>query len=155
VDLTPHLVTGAALAVRVKRPSTAIVYAIVGHFVLDAIPHFHVVWLEGRALFVGIDIGLGILLTAVIAWRARRAWALVGAVVAVLPDAPGVREYWGLPMSHVLPHPTWDPPWGVVTQVVVATLAFLWGMYVPVTVSLPPRRTGADSPIRELPASPR
>lgn len=128
MDLTPHLVTGAALAVRVKRPGAAIVCAIASHFVLDAIPHFHIAWVEGTVLFEAIDIWLGLLLIGMIAWRARQVWPFVGAVAAVLPDAPGLREYVGLPASHIFPHPTWDPPWGILTQVVVASVAFLWGM---------------------------
>jgi hypothetical protein len=128
MDVTPHLVTGAALGARVKRPGAAILCAIVSHFVLDAIPHFHVAWGEGRAVLEAIDVGLGLLLTGVIAWRLRRMWPFVTAVIAVLPDAPGLRQYWGLPMSHLLPHPTWDPPWGIATQVLVTGAALLWGV---------------------------
>lgn len=126
MDLTPHLVTGAALAVRVKRPSLVIILAIASHFVLDAIPHFHIAWINGMVLFEVIDIGLGLFLTGVIAWRAGQLWPFIGAVAAVLPDAPGLRDYLGMPASRIFPHPTWDPPWGVATEVAVAGLAVLW-----------------------------
>ncbi len=140
MDATPHLVTGAVLAIRVKRPGAAILCAIASHFVLDAIPHFHIAWGGGAVRLEAIDIGLGLLLTGVIAWNARRVWPFVGALAAVLPDAPVLREYWGLPVSQILPHPTWDPPWGVATQVVVTSGAFLWGMHTDWRRALSPRR---------------
>ncbi len=90
-----------------------------------SIPHFHIAWMDGNVLFEAIDIGLGLLLTGVIAWRARQLWPLAGAVAAVLPDAPGLR---GTVVTTTFPHLTWDPPWGVATQVVVADSAFLWGI---------------------------
>lgn len=146
MDLTPHLVTGAALAVRVKRPSVAIIFAIASHFFLDAIPHFHIAWGVGKVLFEVIDIGLGLLLTGVIACRAWQLWPFVGAVAAILPDAPGLREYWGMPANKIFPHPMWLPPWGVATQVAVVGVALLWAFGSP-------RRSSELSPRRIPPQS--
>jgi hypothetical protein len=128
VDVTPHLVTGAALGVRVRRPVAALFLALLSHFVLDAIPHFHIGWITGFTLFSAIDLGLGVVLTGVIAWRAGHLWPVAGGLAAILPDAPGLRERWEGSAFRFLPHPIWPPPWGIVTQIVVAGLAFLWGI---------------------------
>jgi hypothetical protein len=128
VDVTPHLAIGAALGARVRWPSAALGLALLSHFVLDAIPHFHIGWIAGDALFEAIDLAIGLTLTGLIAWRARHLWPLAGGFVALLPDAPGVRGRWEEPFSGILPHPMWNPPWGIMTQIVVAGLAFLWGM---------------------------
>jgi len=125
------LVAGAAIGARAKRPSVALVLALASHFVLDATPHFDIAWIGGSGLFKAIDIGLGLLLTGVIIWRVRHWWPLVGAVVAVLPDAPGLKERWDTPPSSIFPHLTWDPPWGIAVEFVVAGAALLWGMRTP------------------------
>ncbi len=128
MDVTPHLAIGAALGARVRWPSAVLVLALLSHFVLDAIPHFHIGWIAGNTLFEAIDLTIGLTLTGLIARRARHLWPLAGGFVALLPDAPGVRGRWEGPFSGTLPHPIWDPPWGIMTQIVVASLAFLWGM---------------------------
>ena len=126
MDLTPHLLTGAAIGVRVKRPIGAITLAFLSHFVLDTIPHFDIAWIGGHAALEALDVALGVLLSLIIVWRARQWWPIAGAIAAVLPDAPGLREYVERPASIIFPHLTWYPPWGVLVEIAVAGLAFLW-----------------------------
>jgi hypothetical protein len=124
VDLTPHLVTGAAIGARVRVPVAALLVALVSHFILDATPHFDIVWIGRHRLLEAIDIGLGFLLIGVIIWRVRHWWPLAGALAAVLPDAPGVKERW----DTIFPHYTWAPPGGIAVEIVVAGAMLLWGI---------------------------
>jgi len=128
VDLTPHLVTGAAIGARVRVPMTALVVAWASHFVLDAIPHYDFVWIGSHGLFEAIDIGLGVLLTGLIIWKVRHWWPLACALAAVLSDAPGLKERW----DTIFPHYQWAPPGGIAVEIVVVGAALLWGLGAPI-----------------------
>ncbi len=128
VDLTPHVVTGAAIGARAKWPIAGLTAAFASHFVLDAIPHFHVAWITGKGPWPVVDAGLGFLLAGAIALRVRSLWPVVTGVAAILPEAPGLRGRLEGLLSGILPHPIWPPPWGIMTQMIIVVVAFIWGM---------------------------
>lgn len=126
MDLTPHMVTGAAIGARVRRPAAMLSLAFASHYVLDTVPHFNIGWINGLTLNGAIDLGLGLVLCGIVAWKVG-SWApLAGALAAVLPDAPGLKEPLEGPTSALLPHRTWGPPWGIVAEAVVTILALTW-----------------------------
>lgn len=126
MDLTPHMVVGAALGARVRRPAAALALAFASHFVLDAVPHFDIGWINGPNLNAAIDVTLGVTLCGIVAWKAGRWAPLAGALAAVLPEAPGLKERLEGWAAALLPHATWDPPWGVAVEVLVTMLALSW-----------------------------
>ncbi len=101
-----------------------LILAFASHYVLDATPHFHIGWIGGHRSFEIIDAALGLILTGVIAWRVKQWWPLASAVVAVLPDLPGLRERWDTPF----PHGMWAPPWGIAVEIVVTVGALTWAL---------------------------
>lgn len=128
MDLTPHLVVGAAIGARVRRPALALPAAFVSHFVLDTVPHFDIGWINGPNLSAAIDAALGLVLCGVLVWSAGNWGPLTGALAAVLPDAPGIKEYVEGTAAVVLPHLTAYPPWGIATEVLATAAALGWGL---------------------------
>jgi len=128
VDLTPHLVTGAAIGARVKVPMAALVVAFASHFVLDTFPHYDFAWIGSHGLFEAVDIGLGVLLTGLIIWKVRHWWPLAGALAAVLSDAPGVKARW----DTIFPHYSWAPPGGIAVEIAVTGALLFWGLGAPI-----------------------
>ncbi len=100
-----HAMTGAVIAVAIKRPELAIPLAFASHFVLDAIPHYGIYendvirrnkhWLFRTVL--GIDIPLFIALLIIVPHLAVgtvAAWIVFASMVAaVLPDSVWVYRF--------------------------------------------------------------
>ena len=131
MDLTPHLVVGAAIGARIRRPALALPAAVASHFVLDTVPHFDIGWINGANLSAAIDAGLGVVLCGVFVWSTGTWAPLTGALAAVLPDAPGIKEYVEGAAADVLPHVTAYPPWGIATEVFATAAALVWGLAGP------------------------
>jgi len=104
-----------------------LVLAFAGHFILDALPHFDIAWIGNNGLLRAADIGLGLVLIAVVARRARRLWPLAGALAAVLADAPGLKERLDATNGGIFPHGSWAPPGGVLIEIAVIVGALTWG----------------------------
>ena len=128
MDLTPHLVVGAAIGARVRRPGVALPAAFVSHFVLDTVPHFDIGWINGPNLSAAIDAAFGAVLCGVLVWSAGTWAPLTAALAAVLPDAPGVKDYVEGAAAVVFPHITAYPPWGIAAEVVTTGAALCWGL---------------------------
>jgi len=91
-----HIAAGAAIGVATKNPWVAIPAALVTHYVLDMVPHHeympqgdHLTSLTkgqtGHMLFrAGADFTIGMLATAII--TQFNIWALMTAIVAIIPD---------------------------------------------------------------------
>lgn len=105
---TPHILLGAALGTRLRRPWVALPVAYASHFLLDWIPHLDAAALGPRAggpewlvLSLGAaDFLLAWALVAFMVWRYRLpalAWYAAGA--AILPDVlqwlPGIKGLFG------------------------------------------------------------
>lgn len=128
MDLTPHLVVGAAIGARLRRPGLALPAAFASHFVLDTVPHFDIGWINGPNLSAAIDAALGAVLCGVLVWSAGTWAPFIAALAAVLPDAPGIKEYVEGTAAVVLPHMTMYPPWGVAIEVLTTAAALGWGL---------------------------
>lgn len=128
MDLTPHLVVGAAIGARVRRPALALPAAFASHFVLDTVPHFDIGWINGANLSAAIDAGLGLVLCGVLVWSTGTWAPLIAALAAVLPDAPGIKVYVEGAATIFLPHLTAYPPWGIATEVLTTAAALVWGL---------------------------
>lgn len=130
MDATPHLALSAALTMRVRNPLLAVGVGLVSHSVLDAVPHYHYVWIMPSVTLVLVDLAVGACLALIIAAMAPRPWsALAGAAGGILPDVnrafatnqPDLLAQ--LPIS--LPHGELAFPWGILTQGAVVVLALI------------------------------
>ena len=141
--LTPHALSGAAIAITVPEPLVGLPLALGSHYLLDMVPH----WQEtlppytphrGTAVRTAIDSALSVALLRLIARshpeRARWVWLTAGA--AILPDADSVVRH--LPGSlkrstAVLAYCRWHINiqretasfWGLLPQIAVSLLCLL------------------------------
>jgi hypothetical protein len=95
--LTPHALVGAAIGVRLKRPSRVIPIAVASHFVLDTVPHWQETlfpYRPGLATWIRLPIDLCLAVGGV-AWIAKQGSkrqhglgrvAVLGALAGTLPD---------------------------------------------------------------------
>ncbi len=133
MDATAHLVCGAALGMRLRRPLAAFAAGVVSHAVLDAVPHFNYTGWRPVSPEMVADVLVGAALALLVVRMAPRPLgALAGLAGAAFPDVERVlsghakdflqRPPVGLQQSEV------PPPWGVVTQlaVVALSLALAW-----------------------------
>lgn len=143
--ITPHAVTGAAIAAFLTDPLLMTPIILGSHFVLDSIPH----WQETLAPYVPtkktyiripIDTLLAITLVWIVAaWQPHRTLPIViGAIVANIPDldtltilAPKLRKgilekYWDW---HCKIQRETASLWGIATQIIVVILGLL-GAYI-------------------------
>lgn len=105
---TPHILLGAAVGTRLRRPWVALPLAYLSHFLMDWIPHLDAAALGPRAggpewlvqALGAADFAFGWAIVAFLVWRYRlpaRTWYAAGA--AILPDVlqwlPGVRGLFG------------------------------------------------------------
>jgi hypothetical protein len=146
--LVSHTIIGVAIAVVIKQPLLAFPLAFLSHFLLDLIPHWDL--LEGKLngedftgargkdlLFILVDFLIGLGVGLLFAYRALPNTTLAVAILssaffANLPDgllAPKVffgkdtlASYYRL--HHKL-HTNCPLPWGIISQVVVATIGLL------------------------------
>ena len=137
MDLTPHLVVGAAIGARVRRPALALPAAFASHFVLDTVPHIDIGWITGPNLSAAVATAVGLALCGLLVWSAG-SWApFAAALAALLPDAPGIKAYVEGAAGVVFPHLTAYPPWGIATEVLTTAAALAWGL----------RGRGAGAPV--------
>ena len=128
MDATPHLVMGAALTMRVRKPLLAVGIGMLSHVVLDMIPHYHLAWIMGARGFALVDLALGICLTLVVVALAPVPWgSLMGAFGGALPALERViagQRYDFLERPPFgLPHLEAEPPWGVATEIAATVTA--------------------------------
>ena len=128
MDATPHLVVGAALAMR-RSPLVAFAVGAASHVLLDVVPHYHYGWVVGGfspgAL---IDMGAGVCLVVGIVLVAPNSWgALAGAAGGIFPDIQRALSGNRYDLFRLLPVslPHWEVglPWGLVTQIVATGIA--------------------------------
>lgn len=92
--LTPHLILGAAIAVKFQNPFFGFFFAFLSHYLIDLLPHqeYSILNIRNRkwqdagldVLKVTLDISFGLLLLLLLA--KNYLIALTGAFFAVLPD---------------------------------------------------------------------
>jgi len=89
---TNHALTGAAIAILVKRPELAVPAAFLSHFAIDLVPHFNARKLPKRWIlpFIGVDLTLGNLLAVLLPLllvTSASAWSIFFCMVAAMsPD---------------------------------------------------------------------
>ncbi len=94
-----HVLTGATVAAAINRPLLALPAALVSHFAIDSLPHFHSTALipQPRAyrLVVGLDLVFSLVLIILLCLILNRpAWLVAsGAVLGILPDATWPRSW--------------------------------------------------------------
>lgn len=129
-----HALTGAAIALVVKRPILAIPLAFLSHFVIDAIPHwgnteFYSPSNPAYLYIVGLDGLLALTSIIIICYYARRdqIWLIVTcAFLAMLPDAVWAFDRsstglfgWYNTFHHGV---QWcERPWGIIVELFYAT----------------------------------
>ncbi|MGF7229473.1 MAG: hypothetical protein ACQR33_05865 [Candidatus Saccharibacteria bacterium] len=138
---TNHAVTGAVIALTLKRPELAIPLAFISHFVLDAIPHFgiheddvlkrNVHWLfrcvmtSDVILAVSAFIILPIIGRNVVAWG----WIVASMTAAFTPDLVWIARYFEEMRTKISrPHGRYarfhqciqwsETPWGLIVEIV-------------------------------------
>jgi len=143
---TPHMLVGAAVALRVRSVKSAVAAGVLSHLALDAIPHseYRLGGVGGLAL--AADLAGGTL--AVYKLSGGSEIALAGALGGLLPDivlfAEEVLDMKIARRVHEYIHATSDPPlWGglttqgltAATAAVVLRTAARRGRHVQTTVS--------------------
>ena len=84
---TPHVVVGAAIAVKVGNPALAIPLAFASHFVLDKIPHWNPHLFTETQKLVGLALIIGLWVTAKFSGDPLRMLTVLACCLAsVLPD---------------------------------------------------------------------
>ena len=102
---TAHVLTGALIGRRVRRPGLAAAVGVGSHLALDALPHWGVVTSEpgGRARYLRMAVADGFVLSGALVWIWRRFGAgpeLAGALGALALDMDkpmaelGVTQLW-------------------------------------------------------------
>jgi membrane-bound metal-dependent hydrolase YbcI (DUF457 family) len=109
---TAHVLSGALIGRRVRRPAVAAALGVASHLSLDALPHWGVDAGSpaGRRTFMRVAVADGLTLSAALLWVWRR-WGtgseLAGALGALLLDMDkpaaevGVRQLWPDRLHHV------------------------------------------------------
>lgn len=112
---TPHLLTGAALASKIRRPWLALSAAFIGHFVLDWIPHLDSHGMFGlpdgnvtraEAITTLLDVAIGATLALWLTARLpRRRLLRLAAFLAIVVDLlynvpPWNAWFWACPVTH-------------------------------------------------------
>lgn len=96
---TNHAVTGAIIGLVVANPITAIVVALLSHFILDMIPHFgsdkDFITSKKFRIMLAVDALLCVVLVVFLAWQQPAQWLLaaVCAFVATSPDFLWISMY--------------------------------------------------------------
>ena len=152
--LTPHILVGAAIGLKIKNPVLVFIAAFLSHFVLDIIPHseYNVEVLTEKPskrfimpclkIFIDLIFGLGIVFGASKMLSRMETFSInnlyLGVFSAALPDGLTVLYwlYWQMrknknkvfkKIAHFcIPHPQKIyGKFGVVTQIIVSLLAIL------------------------------
>ena len=142
--ITPHFLTGMAIASVVPEVAPAALMAITSHFVLDAIPHYDTIGgnhVNKANIILNIaDVVLALLLFWWLVPLDRAGYLFLIALIAILPDIfaiPGLiwPGYYKLPVINKLHY--WHTQilqydrlhvnyfWGIFPQIIV-TLLMLW-----------------------------
>ncbi|HUC95457.1 MAG TPA: hypothetical protein VMR76_00670 [Candidatus Saccharimonadia bacterium] len=150
MTITNHLLAGTLIGLAVSQPELAIVLAYSSHFAMDAIPHFG--YPGGNSFATAIKenskhkLSYVVAILTVITFVAllgfiidkHRYFALIVGLVAVIPDAFLVFNYWfyerkGKEMKGPIAYLNlefhgkiqFERPWGVITESVATVLLFL------------------------------
>lgn len=148
----PHVLVGAAIAVKVSNPVLALPLVIVSHYVLDLVPHAnpHIYTqikkegkIRGKTLFlIVLDSGVALLAGLLLALISlpdinKSLMIILGSFLAVLPDVLEIPYYFFqvrhplmgsyVEFNHRLQASAPLIP-GVITQILIS-LAALWWMF--------------------------
>ena len=128
MDATPQLAMGASLAMRVRNPFVAFGIGLGSHVVLDAIPHYHIGWINGLSRLGLIDVAFGTCLALMIVAMAPAPWgSAFGLLGGVFPEverfATGGRYDFLETPPFNFPHSVTGPPWGLITQLAATLIA--------------------------------
>lgn len=93
--LTPHFLTGAAIAQNSSDPTTGLIFAFLSHYLLDAIPHREYAinnirqarWDKSLPDFLKSFLDLFLALAIVFLLSKNKFLAIAGGFAAILPDA--------------------------------------------------------------------
>lgn len=142
--ITPHFLTGMAIATAVPEIAPAALIAITSHFVLDAIPHYDTIGgnhvNKANVILNIADTVLALLLFWWLVPPDKVGYLFLIAIMAILPDIfaiPGLiwSEYYKLPIISKLHY--WHTQvlqydrlrvnyfWGIFSQIIV-TVIMLW-----------------------------
>jgi|SRR5215212_524311 len=147
---TPHLLTGAAIAVAVPQPELSLTLAFLSHFILDMVPHTEpgtflsqtrtepTIPSKIEIKWAALDFFLGLLILGFLFFWLKNVFLWLGGFLAVLPDLIDNIPYWHqirkffvfkqLHRFHSRLHFTLNKkywPWGILTQFVLLLLIFL------------------------------
>ena len=100
MNVSNHLLSGAAIALAVKQPAIALPLAFAAHYVLDALPHYGFerqgfsVWLKKKSagLLLTLD-SIAVVLVIGTLIMNREFFALLAAFVSVSPDTVWIYRY--------------------------------------------------------------
>ena len=122
-----HVLTGAIIAVGVRRPEAALLLSLLSHFLLDMLPHFGgVAWFEkwGKpmaTMAIGdVIAALGALGVALFLFPDQPALIIGCAIAATLPDWPWAIHYL-FKKDHVYfsfhqAIQQYERPWGAIVE---------------------------------------
>lgn len=133
MNVSNHLLSGAAIALAVKQPALALPLAFAAHFVLDAVPHYGFerqgfdVWREKRSaaiLLILDSIGIVLVITTLI--LNKEYFALLAAAVSVSPDSVWIYRYFRYDRRHK------SPPYNRLNRfhLAIQWCERRWGIYV-------------------------
>lgn len=147
---TAHALVGASIATMIPNPAIALPLVFLSHFLLDKIPHWDPLTNKLNKTFprilteIGFDYVISyvlvILIFGVLFQSQNLPYLLLAAFISQLPDtleAPYILTKKHFPVFYqlyqvqhwfhdVLFNARLKAPWGIVTQVVVATLFIIW-----------------------------
>ena len=142
--LTPHLLIGAAIGLKIPTLWLIIPISIFLHFLIDLIPHSHysvdnirqadIINSLKEFMMVALDIAFGTIICGILIWRSEFfIYAVAGMAVSVLPDAltfiywqtktPVLKRLYDFHPESL--HPKKDPPFvkGLISQIIVSLAA--------------------------------
>lgn len=104
--VTPHLLTGVAIASVMPQAGPAVMIAVTSHFILDAIPHTDLLFTKKYLKWANIepklfDIIFGVILFLLLVPSINRRYYLLIGLVALLPDFLEIPEMFWPKLYHV------------------------------------------------------
>jgi hypothetical protein len=133
MNISNHLLAGAAIALAIKQPVLVLPLAFASHFVMDALPHYGFerqgfdVWRKKKSagLLIVLDF-IGVFLVISTLLMNHEYFALIAGLVAVSPDSVWIYRYFRFERKHKAPSYNWFNRMHLAVQ----WCERRWGIYV-------------------------